>query len=55
MIDAEAVVVGGGVAGLCAALRLARAGVETVLFEQNHQLGGLAAGIRRKGFYFDVG
>jgi phytoene dehydrogenase-like protein len=55
MPDVEAVVVGGGVAGLFAALRLAQAGVETALFEQNHQLGGLAAGIRRKGFYFDVG
>jgi phytoene dehydrogenase-like protein len=55
MSELDAVVVGGGVAGLFAALRLARAGVKTALFEQNHQLGGLAAGIRRKGFYFDVG
>jgi all-trans-retinol 13,14-reductase len=55
MTDVDAVVVGGGVAGLFAALRLAKGGAKTALLEQNHQLGGLAAGIRRKGFYFDVG
>jgi phytoene dehydrogenase-like protein len=49
------VVVGGGIAGLTAAAMLTRAGIPVTLLEQNHQVGGLMAGIWRKGFYFDVG
>ncbi|HTN87882.1 MAG TPA: NAD(P)/FAD-dependent oxidoreductase [Sorangium sp.] len=55
MTSYDAIVVGGGVSGLVAALRLARAGLRVSLFEQNHQLGGMAAGIRRRDHYFDVG
>jgi phytoene dehydrogenase-like protein len=55
MPEADVVVIGGGVSGMIAAIRLQQAGLQTLLLEQNHQLGGLAAGIERKGFYFDVG
>lgn len=49
------IIVGGGIAGLTAAATLARNGVPVVLLEQNHQVGGLMAGIWRQGFYFDAG
>jgi phytoene dehydrogenase-like protein len=55
MPDYDVIVVGGGIAGLIAGLRSGQAGRRVLLLEQNHQLGGLAAGIRRQGFYFDVG
>lgn len=51
----DAVVVGAGIAGLVAAAFLAEAGRSTLLLEANHQVGGLMAGIRRKGFVFDAG
>jgi phytoene dehydrogenase-like protein len=55
MSDVDVVVVGGGISGVMAGLRLQSSGLRTVLVEQNHQLGGLAAGIVRHGFRFDVG
>ncbi len=55
MSDADVVIVGGGISGVMAGLCLQAAGLRTVLLEQNHQLGGLAAGIVRHGFRFDVG
>jgi phytoene dehydrogenase-like protein len=53
--DADAIVVGAGVSGLFAALRLARRGVKVLVVEQNHQVGGLATSITRRGYTFDVG
>ena len=55
MARPDAIVVGAGVSGLFAALRLVRAGVRVLLLEQNHQVGGLVAGIVRRGFTFDAG
>jgi len=54
-VDCDVVVVGAGIAGMTGANVLARAGRRVVVVEANHQPGGLMAGIRRKGFYFDVG
>jgi prolycopene isomerase len=51
----DAVVVGAGIAGLVAATELAARGHRVLVLEANHQAGGLMAGIRRRGFYFDVG
>ncbi|GAA2406507.1 hydroxysqualene dehydroxylase HpnE [Streptomyces glaucosporus] len=45
----RAVVVGGGLAGVTAALRLADAGVRTTLVEARPRLGGLAFSFRRTG------
>src|SRR5258707_7332556 len=51
----DVVVIGAGIAGLIAAAYAARGGAKVCVLESNHQPGGLMAGIRRKGFYFDVG
>ncbi len=40
MIHTQAIVIGGGPAGLCAAYQLASHGVHTILFERNTMLGG---------------
>ncbi|MFD1830691.1 MULTISPECIES: hydroxysqualene dehydroxylase HpnE [Streptomyces] len=45
----RAVVVGGGLAGITAALRLADAGIATTLVETRPRLGGLAFSFRRAG------
>jgi phytoene dehydrogenase-like protein len=51
----QAVVIGGGPAGLIAASRLAAAGVETVLLEAGPHLGGRAASEKRGGFDLNQG
>lgn len=48
-------VIGGGLAGLSAALRLASRGVEVTLYEQASRLGGKAGEVRVDGFRFDTG
>jgi phytoene desaturase len=48
-------VVGGGVGGLCAAIRLRAAGLEVDLFERNETFGGKVAVYARDGWSFDVG
>jgi phytoene dehydrogenase-like protein len=50
----DIVVAGGGLGGLTAANRLARAGHRVLLAEQHIQLGGLATSFRRRGHIFDV-
>jgi len=48
-------VVGGGLAGIAAALTAADAGAQVVLFERRHTLGGLTSSIERNGRWFDNG
>jgi phytoene desaturase len=49
------IVVGGGMGGLTAALRLARRGCRVKVIEAAESPGGLAAGLERGGFRFDGG
>src|ERR1044071_4255413 len=51
----DALVVGGGVAGLTAAAFIARSGKRVKLFEQSHALGGRARTKTQDGFYFNIG
>lgn len=51
----DVVIVGGGVGGLAAAIRLRVAGHRVTLFERHCELGGKLAVRRRDGFSFDVG
>lgn len=51
----DAVVVGGGMAGLTAALYLARGGRSVALYEKSSHLGGRAASHERKGYIFNMG
>jgi squalene-associated FAD-dependent desaturase len=55
MADGRTVVVGGGLAGISAALRLADAGREVVLLERRTRLGGAAFSFRRAGLSVDNG
>jgi hydroxysqualene dehydroxylase len=48
-------VVGGGLAGIAAALTLADAGFDVTLIERRHRLGGLTSSIERDGLSFDNG
>lgn len=49
------VVVGAGVGGLAAAVRLAAAGHDVTVIEQSEEIGGKLGVIRREGFVFDTG
>jgi phytoene desaturase len=51
----HAVVVGGGLGGLAAALRLRAAGARVTLVEKNSHCGGKAVERRAQGFRWDVG
>jgi hydroxysqualene dehydroxylase len=48
-------VIGGGLAGVSAALAAADRGAEVVLFERRSRLGGLTWSFTRKGLWFDNG
>ena len=52
---ADVIIIGGGVGGLCAAIRLRVAGHTVQLFERNSVLGGKLAVREREGFTFDIG
>ncbi|MGC9362016.1 MAG: phytoene desaturase family protein [Candidatus Syntrophosphaera sp.] len=51
----DAIVVGGGIAGLTATAYLARAGKKVLLIEKNPEVGGLVNSFSRDGFHFDAG
>lgn len=51
----EAIVVGGGIAGLTAAAYLAREGTDVLLLEKNAFCGGLVSTFVRDGFRFEAG
>lgn len=48
-------VIGSGIAGLTAALTLARNGHQVEVFEQFHRIGGITSGMEAKGFEWDFG
>ncbi|HKJ68915.1 MAG TPA: phytoene desaturase family protein [bacterium] len=51
----KVIVIGGGLAGLSSALRLAKTGFDVTLFEQNRSLGGKMNERRLNGYRFDTG
>ena len=51
----RAVVVGAGVGGLCAAIRLRAAGHDVTVFERNPTAGGKLAALVEGGYTFDLG
>jgi phytoene desaturase len=51
----SAIVVGGGVGGLCVAIRLRAAGHAVTVLERNEVVGGKLASFARDGFQFDIG
>lgn len=51
----KVVVLGGGLAGLSAAWKLAEAGHEVHVIEKEDYVGGMSATIKKKGFLFDYG
>jgi protoporphyrinogen oxidase len=53
--SAPVVVVGGGPAGLTAALDLAERGADVTVLEAGSELGGLARTVERDGYRFDLG
>ncbi len=55
MIKRDIVVVGGGIAGLTAALSLAHKGKDVLLIEKNEKCGGLMNSFERDGFRFEAG
>ncbi len=55
MTKKDIIVVGGGIAGLTAALTLANKGKDVLLIEKNEHCGGLMNSFEREGFRFEGG
>ncbi|MGG1575180.1 phytoene desaturase family protein [Fictibacillus sp. NRS-1165] len=51
----ETVIIGGGIAGLTAAVYLAKAGISTVVIEKGNQLGGRAQTVKKNEALFNLG
>jgi len=54
-IKYDAIIVGGGIAGLTAAAYLSKAGKKVILFEKNNEFGGLVNTFVSDGFHFEAG
>ncbi len=54
-LDADAIIVGGGLAGLAAAVLVARAGRSVIVIEQAGEIGGRAATRVRQGVHWNLG
>jgi phytoene dehydrogenase-like protein len=54
-MDYDAIVIGGGIAGLTASAYLAKAGLLTLLCEKENACGGLINAFERDGFVYDGG
>ncbi|SHE14786.1 Dehydrosqualene desaturase [Chlamydia abortus] len=55
MQKVDVVVVGGGIAGLTAAIYAAKAGKQSIVIEKQNRLGGRAISNKKKGAYFNLG
>ncbi len=55
MVKKEIIVVGGGMAGLTAALSLSKLGKDVLLIEKNDTCGGLMSTFEKDGFRFEGG
>jgi phytoene dehydrogenase-like protein len=53
--ELDAIIVGGGVAGLAASIFLARSGKSVRVFEQSHAAGGRARTKQQDGYYLNIG
>lgn len=51
----DTIIVGGGIAGLTSAAYLSKAGQKVLLFEKNHEFGGLVNTFVIDGFHFEAG
>lgn len=51
----KAIVIGSGLSGLTTAAYLAKMGCEVTVFEQNPDIGGVTAGMKRDGYSWDLG
>ena len=54
-IKYDTIIVGGGIAGLTSAAYLSKAGQKVLLFEKNHEFGGLVNTFIIDGFHFEAG
>lgn len=55
MTKYDVAIVGGGIAGLTAAIYAAKAGKKTIVLEQSKRLGGRAITNKKQGVYFNLG
>jgi len=55
VVHADAVVIGAGAGGLCAAARLAHAGLHTLVVDDNDRIGGRASTEQIDGFTVNIG
>src|SRR5438132_5008973 len=51
----QVVIIGGGPAGLTAALELSKHDIPAVVLEADKQVGGIARTVNYKGYLFDIG
>ncbi|MDO8141185.1 MAG: NAD(P)/FAD-dependent oxidoreductase [Candidatus Brocadiales bacterium] len=51
----KVIIIGGGPAGLTSAYELSKVGVESIVLEKDHTVGGIARTINYKNYYFDIG